>query len=824
MANVLNVLLEITIYSLILYGTILLFKTVFHKHISAIMNYALWGILILRLLLPVTIDSGFSFFVIPKASAQAVQTDNSINGSGLIQGQNTQTDVQYNTQIAEGEPAIEKAAGNVDNIVNDISPQKPAAWDMDWQTVLVLLWAAGILGFLIYMAELWLQLNRNIKRCGIEPPKYILRLVEACKKDLGIKANIRVSVHDWLNTPALCSSLRPKLLIPESMLDKMDMQQLEFGIRHELAHYRHKDHLATLLLTLLRCVYWFNPVVWIASRQIKTDMETACDISVTYRLKNKERMRYIHTMIDLSDDIETQYILGMGLSNERKSLEKRIRGILMKKETSPPVRFMAIIIASIMFIMCFTTACQPTPSTPPVVNKGDNNLEDIIASSSQSSVPSPSTSQTGVQPSEGLSALQFALMQSIGAPEAIKDTYTNEKGDVTVTIDARVEVPAVKSIPAYVVKSPSFSQEFVDKFVSYFFKDTQLVTNERTFTKSQIMGQIVEANATLEDDKKTLQEFKDKGDTLGVAKFEQHVSDDEVYIKSLEKLYETAPEVITRTPATSVLMENKNGNLGLNVAGDLGKDGMATLKVSNSNTGTLSYYNAGNGRYVAVPKPEDLYSSGKTPKGMSLSEEEAEIKAMQCLSDLGIEDMQIGKIYCSWYFSGDFYSAQPVKEDKQCYDFQFIRTINGSPFSNIETSVQLDTDDPNALHPEEPNYAYVLHPESLDVLIDDTGVVGFIWENPTEITSTLSDNVPLLNFDEIVGKAKDFIFYKNYTAYGSTAHITISEIKLNMMRIMRQDKPGEYLIVPVWDFMGNNQSYVTINAIDGSNINRDWGY
>ena len=61
-----------------------------------------------------------------------------------------------------------------------------------------------------------------------------------------------------------------------------------------------------------------------------------------------------------------------------------------------------------------------------------------------------------------------------------------------------------------------------------------------------------------------------------------------------------------------------------------------------------------------------------------------------------------------------------------------------------------------------------------------------------------------------------------------------------MMRIMRQDKPGEYLMVPVWDFIGNretiydgqsqgwlpfgDQSYVTINAIDGSVVHRDWGY
>lgn len=73
MAMVPNILLEITIYSAILYVAILLFKKVFHKHISAILNYAIWGLLILRLLIPVTIDSGLHFFIIPEGTTQVVQ-------------------------------------------------------------------------------------------------------------------------------------------------------------------------------------------------------------------------------------------------------------------------------------------------------------------------------------------------------------------------------------------------------------------------------------------------------------------------------------------------------------------------------------------------------------------------------------------------------------------------------------------------------------------------------------------------------------------------------------------------------------------------------
>jgi hypothetical protein len=157
----------------------------------------------------------------------------------------------------------------------------------------------------------------------------------------------------------------------------------------------------------------------------------------------------------------------------------------------------------------------------------------------------------------------------------------------------------------------------------------------------------------------------------------------------------------------------------------------------------------------------------------------------------------------------------------------------------IEGSTSLSTDDPDVAAPEEPDYNLVREPESLRILVDDTGVVGFDWTNPSAVGDVMSEHVPLIPFEDVVQKAKDNMFYKNYTAYGSTAEIKITSINLGMMRIMRKDKPGEFLMVPVWDFIGNHrdiiegsddwlpfgdQSYVTINAIDGSWINRDWGY
>ena len=125
------------------------------------------------------------------------------------------------------------------------------------------------------------------------------------------------------------------------------------------------------------------------------------------------------------------------------------------------------------------------------------------------------------------------------------------------------------------------------------------------------------------------------------------------------------------------------------------------------------------------------------------------------------------------------------------------------------------------------------------IWVDDTGIVRFEWTNPAEITSVLSEHVTLMPFDQVVARAKDNMFYKVYTAYDSQENIKISDVTLSMMRVMKKDAPDTFMMVPVWDFIGTStsifegesyessfgdQSYVTINAIDGSWISRDWGY
>lgn len=473
------------------------------------------------------------------------------------------------------------------------------------------------------------------------------------------------------------------------------------------------------------------------------------------------------------------------------------------------------IMSIILFIISITfiTACQPTPETPPIVGKGDDHLEEMIASSAVSPLPEETAS---------------SLAKVVGAPKTFKDSYTNNKGDVTVTIDANVVVPSVEALPALQVKISDFSQEQVDKFGGYFLKRAPLFSEEQVRTKSEIETSIINEEQYLQDLKRRFTGVRD-----------DEIEESERYLEELKKQYSQAPEKRERMPATLELQSDEHGT-SLYVLAELGKDAEASFCISNSNVCNIfEFDNDGKGGYD--PYSDMTGKQKEAPRGMKTTREEAEKIMSQCLSDLGIEDMQIESVSAALYYSGDTdsYDKEYKASAKQCYAFSLTKTVRGIPVHIIEGSTPFGTDDPNVPAPQEPDYNLVRDPEKLEILVDDTGIVGFQWTNPTQEVEVLSEHVTLLPFEDVMQRAKENIFFKNYTAYGSTSDIKITSIKLGMMRIARKDKPGEYLMVPVWDFIGNRtsglaghedwlpfggQSFVTINAIDGSMIHRDWGY
>lgn len=797
----------------ILFVSMLLVRKLMTKHISAVLQYALWAAVVLKLAVPFGFESSLSplgLFVAPgNSSAVTEQTSNNTvyTANGNIDNENTGEAAQTETA------ASEKILFSTGASIKQNRDRTPSwVWQLSWETLVLIIWAIGALTTGTVRILCSTGLKRRVRHSARPVSERVLNIIESCRSELGLERHVEMITQSAVSTPATIGAFRPILILPDNIETQTDAQIRHICL-HELTHVKYRDLTVINIMGILRAVYWFNPLVWLCFIFIRRDMEAACDSRVIKRLGGGARKEYIGTVLQFAmRDDKVRICAAAGMTDGRLSMEQRIKSMFRKTRTGAGSRFAAAFIALLMFITCALTACQPTPSSTPVVNKGDNHLEEMIASSAVSESPSGSTTN------KDSSDLAAELRSETGAPETLKDSYTNKKGDVRVAIDAKVEVPSVENIPALEVETADFTQSMVDKLAAYFLKNTSTYSEEQVRTKDDIAEEIVQEQQELE-------EMKDDKKATGV--LQSQLSD-------LKKQYNASPETRKRTPATTKLNTTKDGTQLMLVA-DMGKDGEASFNAFNVNNkeyagSEFSFIDDGKGNYDY--ESEMKVELKGTPRGMTTTLEDAQKEACQCLSDLGIENMQVDTVSAGIYLRtfNDINDKAYVSTAKQCYVFEFQKIVYGIPVLNIEASTPMGTDDPSVPEEEEPQYTNVVGPESLTVYIDDTGVVSFMWKNPSDEESVLSDHVTLMKFDDIAKKARDNMFYKNYTAYGSTCDIKITSVELSMMRVMEKDKPGRYMIVPVWDFIGNNglpfgdQSFVTINAIDGSNINRQWGY
>ncbi len=317
--------------------------------------------------------------------------------------------------------------------------------------------------------------------------------------------------------------------------------------------------------------------------------------------------------------------------------------------------------ACLMLTVFIMTACQPTPEIAPVVNKGDNHLEEMIAASTKEPLPTPTVDPEKTKEEQD-EALRQALLKKLGAPETCADSFENKNGRVTVSFDdAAVIVPAVQSIPTVALKPSAFSRETVDKYAAYFLHGAPVFTQEHARTKEEIEAEIIRLKQSIQDTKNE--------DNLS-ANMKDYIKESEQYLKDLEKQYQEAPEARAKTPASLDFVKTEYGQK-IGVVADLGKEDVAGFSVYNEEqVSTFSFSNCGKGHYSF--RFEQVVPD-RLPKGMTMVLDEATALVNECLDDLDIENMQIDAVRY-----GDYSDFLLNNSDKQCYHFELRRTFHGS--------------------------------------------------------------------------------------------------------------------------------------------------
>ena len=171
---------------------------------------------------------------------------------------------------------------------------------------------AGVAAFLVLLlAAQSFRFTRRILRLCSPAPDGVLHVFRRQQATVG---TFRGTVHlcGAITTPGVFGLFRPRILLPADWQENFTEDELTNVIAHELAHVKRLDLLVSWATTLLACLYWFHPAVWIASRYLRREREMACD-DVALMATGREGRAYAGTILRVAEGFSERVPAGVGL-------------------------------------------------------------------------------------------------------------------------------------------------------------------------------------------------------------------------------------------------------------------------------------------------------------------------------------------------------------------------------------------------------------------------------------------------------------------------------------------------------------------------------
>lgn len=302
-------------------GILVLITAALRRQLPPLWRYALWALLLVKLLLPWmpgSLGDEFSWIRLPERMVPhagiAMQEPFDSAAPPAGQASTWMASEGWNERVAPSAPASD--AGRSAFPVMEIA---------------AVIWLIGALagGMAILVAGIRFALA--IRREGSTPVPGELQALFAricahsgIRVNSGIRPTVRLQLSSLVTTPTLFGLLSPIVLIPRKMADQLDADEWECVLRHELVHYRRKDIAVNTLFTLLAAVHWFNPAVWYGLRRLRFEQEAACDASVLAALG--DRAAYPRSIIKVLEigASGSAAPAGIGFSNYKSHIKRRM--------------------------------------------------------------------------------------------------------------------------------------------------------------------------------------------------------------------------------------------------------------------------------------------------------------------------------------------------------------------------------------------------------------------------------------------------------------------------------------------------------------------
>lgn len=331
-------MIEWAITSSVLILVVLVLRRLLVGRISLRLQYGLWALVLVRLLLPVNLGG---------TSISILNTVEPVQMPNLVVGDPGSDTPRW--------PAVEPDASLTAGEQQEHDQQNPDQWQtaMDTAgteadtpialgTVLLGIWAVGAVSMGLWL--LWVNVHFARKlRCSRVP-----LMVEHCPRP--------VYMTGATQTPCLFGLFHPCIYVTEEVAANETV--LRHSLAHELTHFRHGDHIWAALRGLCLALHWYNPLVWLAASISQRDGELCCDEATVKTLGEGERAAYGRTLLAVTCQGRTNPMLtATSMTGSGSGIKERIL-LLAKRPKTAVYTLVAVALISAVAVGCTFTGAQ----------------------------------------------------------------------------------------------------------------------------------------------------------------------------------------------------------------------------------------------------------------------------------------------------------------------------------------------------------------------------------------------------------------------------------------------------------------------------------
>lgn len=263
---------------------------IFLRKSPKIFSFILWGVVLFRLVSPISFISEFSIFNLFNRGLGDFQNISYVDAATEVL-EVISVPMNFNSKNSISDVTMEVVdLSLLENIFN----------------ISTIIWIIGIQVLLVIGIVSYIKLLAKIKTATL------------------IENNIYES--DRIDTAFVCGFIRTKIYIPTSLKKK----ERQYIIEHEKIHIKRFDYITKLISSLLLTIHWFNPIMWISFILMSKDMEMSCDEKVIKKLGDNIKVDYSNSLLSLATDKKVSFASPIAFGEN--STKSRIKNVLNYKK------------------------------------------------------------------------------------------------------------------------------------------------------------------------------------------------------------------------------------------------------------------------------------------------------------------------------------------------------------------------------------------------------------------------------------------------------------------------------------------------------------